>query len=106
MLETLLRMWFRALRKDLAPGMPVSVPPISARSLVAGALGALSAAGAALGATPIASEFQVNTYTSSFQTGRPRSLIFVEAPGERLDAPYPRKGHRGTRYYDAADWPG
>ena len=40
------------------------------------------------------------------KSGRPRSLIFVEAPGERLDAPYPRKGHRGTRYYDAADWPG
>ena len=40
------------------------------------------------------------------KSGRPRSLIFVEAPGERLDAPYPRKGHRGKRYYDAADWPG
>lgn len=40
------------------------------------------------------------------KSGRPRSLIFVEAPGERLDKPYPRKGHRGTRYYDAADWPG
>lgn len=39
------------------------------------------------------------------RSGRPRSLIFVEAPGERLDAPYPRKGHRGTRYYDAAEWP-
>ncbi len=39
-------------------------------------------------------------------SGRPRSLIFVEAPGERLDKPYPRKGHRGTRYYDGADWPG
>ncbi len=38
-------------------------------------------------------------------SGRPRSLIYVEAPGERLDEPYTRKGHRGTRYYDGEDWP-
>jgi hypothetical protein len=38
-------------------------------------------------------------------SGRPRTLIVVKAPGERLDPPRPRKGHRGTRYYDGADWP-
>ncbi|HIG41441.1 MAG: hypothetical protein ABGY96_31005 [bacterium] len=38
-------------------------------------------------------------------SGRPRSLIYVEAPGDRLEKPFPRKGHRGTRYYDGADWP-
>ncbi len=40
------------------------------------------------------------------ESGRPRSLIYVEAPGERLAEPLPRKGHRGTRYYDGAEWPG
>ena len=39
------------------------------------------------------------------KSGRPRSLISVAAPGEALEKPYPRKGHRGTRYYDAAEWP-
>jgi hypothetical protein len=39
------------------------------------------------------------------KSGRPRTLIMVSCPGERLDAPIPRKGHRGTRYYDGADWP-
>lgn len=39
------------------------------------------------------------------KSGRPRTLIYVEAPGERLDIPIPQKGHRGTRYYDGADWP-
>jgi len=39
------------------------------------------------------------------KSGRPRSLIYVKAPGERLEEPYPRSGHRGTRYYDGADWP-
>lgn len=38
-------------------------------------------------------------------SGRPRTLIMVSCPGERLDNPIPRKGHRGTRYYDGADWP-
>ena len=33
------------------------------------------------------------------------TLILVEAPGERLAAPIPKKGHRGTRYTDGADWP-
>ncbi len=38
-------------------------------------------------------------------SGRPRSLLMVECPGEKLDTPFARKGHRGTRYYDGADWP-
>lgn len=39
-------------------------------------------------------------------SGKPRSLIFVETPGERAKKPYPRKGHRGTRYYDGEGWSG
>jgi len=35
---------------------------------------------------------------------KPRSLIFVNTPGEKLKKPYPRKGHRGTRYYDGEGW--
>ena len=38
-------------------------------------------------------------------SGKPRTLLMVECPGEKLDTPFPRKGHRGTRYYDGADWP-
>jgi len=38
-------------------------------------------------------------------SGKPRTLIMVEAPGEWLDSPIPKKGHRGTRYYDGSDWP-
>ena len=38
-------------------------------------------------------------------SGKPRTLIMVEIPGERLDPPIPKQGHRGTRYYDGADWP-
>ena len=38
-------------------------------------------------------------------SGKPRTLIMVACPGEKLDTPIPRKGHRGTRYYDGADWP-
>lgn len=38
-------------------------------------------------------------------SGRPRTLIMVECPGERLEIPVPRQGHRGTRYYDGAGWP-
>ena len=38
-------------------------------------------------------------------SGKPRTLVMVEAPGERLSTPIPRKGHRGTRYYDGVDWP-
>jgi hypothetical protein len=39
------------------------------------------------------------------KSGRPRTLIYVAAPGERLLHPIPRQGHQGTRYYDGADWP-
>lgn len=38
-------------------------------------------------------------------SGKPRILIIVEAPGERLKNPVPKKGHRGTRYTDGDDWP-
>ena len=38
-------------------------------------------------------------------SGKPRTLLMVECPGEKLPIPIPRKGHRGTRYYDGADWP-
>ena len=37
-------------------------------------------------------------------SGSPRTLIMVDCPGERLAKPISRKGHRGTRYYDGADW--
>lgn len=37
-------------------------------------------------------------------SGRPRTLIKVRCPGESLASPVARKGHRGTRYYDGADW--
>lgn len=39
-------------------------------------------------------------------SGKPRTLIYVATPGERFATPVPKKGHRGTRYYDGADWPG
>lgn len=38
-------------------------------------------------------------------SGKPRTLIMVSAPGERLDSPIAKQGHRGTRYYDGAEWP-
>jgi hypothetical protein len=38
-------------------------------------------------------------------SGKPRTLIMVTCPGERLAKPILRKGHRGTRYYDGSDWP-
>ena len=38
-------------------------------------------------------------------SGRPRILIYVEAPGERLANPVPKKGHQGTRYTDGEEWP-
>ena len=38
-------------------------------------------------------------------SGKPRTLIMVACPGERLARPVPRQGHRGTRYYDGSDWP-
>jgi hypothetical protein len=39
------------------------------------------------------------------KSGKPRTLIMVDAPGERLDQPVPKKGHRGTRYTEGEDWP-
>lgn len=39
------------------------------------------------------------------KSGKPRTLIMVSCPGEKLPEPVPRKGHMGTRYYDGADWP-
>jgi hypothetical protein len=39
-------------------------------------------------------------------SGKPRILIIVDAPGERLHTPIARKGHRGTRYTEGEDWPG
>jgi hypothetical protein len=38
-------------------------------------------------------------------SGKPRILVIVEAPGERLEPPLPKRGHRGTRYTDGEDWP-
>ena len=42
---------------------------------------------------------------SNPNSGRPRILIIVDAPGERLKTPLARKGHRGTRYIEGEDWP-
>ncbi len=38
------------------------------------------------------------------ESGKPRSLIYVKTPGEKLEKPYFKKGHRGTRYYDGSGW--
>ena len=38
-------------------------------------------------------------------SGKPRTLVMVACPGERLPAPLPYKGHRGTRYTDGDFWP-
>ena len=38
-------------------------------------------------------------------SGKPRILVIVDAPGERLPTPIPKQGHRGTRYTDGAEWP-
>jgi len=38
------------------------------------------------------------------KSGRPRTLIIVDCPGEKIATPVARKGHRGTRYYDGSDW--
>lgn len=38
------------------------------------------------------------------KSGRPRTLIVVDCPGEKIKNPIARKGHRGTRYYDGSDW--
>ncbi len=39
------------------------------------------------------------------KSGKPRTLVMVQAPGERLPMPVPKKGHRGTRYTEGEDWP-
>lgn len=39
------------------------------------------------------------------KSGKARSLIFVETPGELLPVPVPKQGHQGTRYTDGSDWP-
>lgn len=38
-------------------------------------------------------------------SGKARTLIMVTCPGEKLEIAIPRVGHRGTRYYDGAEWP-
>lgn len=48
---------------------------------------------------------RIETGAVNPKSGRPRSLIYVETPGERIPHPIPRQGHQGTRYYDGADWP-
>jgi len=40
------------------------------------------------------------------KSGKPRTLIIVNCPGERLESPVPLKGHRGTRYQDGDIWSG
>ena len=39
------------------------------------------------------------------KSGKPRTLIMVDAPGERLETPVSKQGHRGTRYTEGEDWP-
>lgn len=38
-------------------------------------------------------------------SGKARTLIYVQTPGQRLANPMPYPGHRGTRYYDGVGWP-
>jgi hypothetical protein len=38
------------------------------------------------------------------KSGRPRKLIIVDCPDEKITNPVAKKGHRGTRYYDGTDW--
>jgi hypothetical protein len=49
---------------------------------------------------------RLETGAQNPESGKPRTLIYVRTPGERLAHPVYRKGHRGTRYYDGADWSG
>lgn len=37
-------------------------------------------------------------------SGKVQTLIMVDCPGERLEPPVPKKGHRGTRYTEGEDW--
>ncbi len=39
------------------------------------------------------------------KSGKPRTLIMVAAPGEQLETPISKQGHRGTRYTEGEDWP-
>lgn len=48
---------------------------------------------------------RLETGAQNPQSGKPRTLIYVQTPGERLAQPIHRQGHRGTRYYDGEDWP-
>jgi hypothetical protein len=45
------------------------------------------------------------TGASNPDSGKPRILVIVDAPGERLQRPIPKQGHRGTRYTNGEDWP-
>ncbi|MCA9307889.1 MAG: hypothetical protein R3B92_03035 [Patescibacteria group bacterium] len=36
------------------------------------------------------------------ESGKSRSLIIVKCPGELFNQPIPKKGHRGTRYFEEA----
>ena len=38
------------------------------------------------------------------KSGRPRTLIVVDCPGEKIATPIFKKGHRGTRYFEGIDW--
>ena len=38
------------------------------------------------------------------KSGRPRTLILVNCPGEKIAKPVAKKGHRGTRYYEGTHW--
>ena len=38
------------------------------------------------------------------ETGKVQTLINVACPGERLEPPIPKQGHRGTRYTEGEDW--
>lgn len=45
------------------------------------------------------------TGASNPASGKPRILVIVDAPGERLPVPIAKRGHRGTRYTEGEDWP-
>lgn len=38
------------------------------------------------------------------KSGKPRTLIIVDCPGEKIAKPISKKGHRGTRYYEGSHW--
>ena len=41
---------------------------------------------------------------SNPKSGKPRTLIMVKCPGERMSKPIYKKGHQGTRYFDGTEW--